>query len=256
MKNAVIVYEQPLNEFVRVMLRLESVFQTLDFHLTGEAPWQSQLASFAVVDAIVILDRPDLKAKVVKELSRYKDTLRHWSQGPQADLEKLEKLIQKLDFFSSNLHAATGKFAQGLRENDFLHTLRQHRYNPADTCNFDIPVFHHWCQQPPAQRHGDLIHWRSQFNDISDITHLLLDLVRHCASPEPREAINGFYQEDLTPKVPLQLIRLAVPSAIMAYPEASIGRHRLSIRFYAADYSDPSLQLPSSLGFELTRCII
>lgn len=256
MKNASIVYEQPLNELVRVMLRLENVFQTLDFHLAGDDPWQSQQAIFAIVDAIVILDRSDLKAKVVKELSRYKDTLHRWSQGPQVDIHKLDNIIKKVDFFTANLHAATGKFAQELRENDFLHSLRQHRYNPADTCNFDIPGFHHWCQQPPSQRHDDLIRWHGEFKDISDITHLLLDLLRHCASPEPRQAINGFYQEDLTPKAPLQLIRLAIPYSTMAYPEASIGRHRLSIRFCTPNYDDQSLQLPGILDFELTRCII
>ncbi len=256
MKNAVIVYEQPLNELVRVMLRLENVFEALNFHLTGDAPWQSQQACFAIIDAIVILDRPDLKTKVMKELSRYRDILCHWSQGPQTDTHKLEKIIQQLDFFASNLHAATGKFAQRLRENDFLHTLRQHRYNPADTCNFDVPGFHHWCQQPASQRHTDLTCWHSEFKDISDITHLLLNLVRNCASPEPRQAMNGFYQEDLMPKAPLQLIRLAIPSSTMAYPEASIGRHRLSIRFHAPNYNKRSLQLPSILDFQLTRCVI
>ena len=48
-KNAVIVYEQPLNELVRVMLRLENVFEALNFHLTGDAPWQSQQACFAIM---------------------------------------------------------------------------------------------------------------------------------------------------------------------------------------------------------------
>ena len=256
MKDAVIIYEQPLNELVRVMLRLESVFNVLSRHIEGVEKWQSQQAVFAIVDAIAILDRSDLKAKIVKELSRYRQLLQRWSQTAQADVNKLTVIVEQLDWFAMNLQAVTGKFAQNLRENDFLNTLRQHRYTMGDMCNFDIPIFHHWLHQPQSQRYEDLTCWSDEFKTIKELILLLLKLIRHAAVGESRQALNGFYQEDLNRKMPLQLIRLTIPAVYPVYPKTSVSLHRLNIRFHTPNYHDFTPEIPELLDFELTRCII
>src|SRR3990167_4743370 len=64
-----IIYEQPLNEIIRVCLRLELLFQQIDHRLNDISILGTREIVSLVINVLNILDRPDLKAKLAKELN-------------------------------------------------------------------------------------------------------------------------------------------------------------------------------------------
>jgi cell division protein ZapD len=83
---------------------------------------------------------------------------------------------------------------------------------------------------------------------------LLLQLTREGSKIQKRNAEQGFYQELLDPQTNLRLIRVAVPNSSLAYPEVSVGRHFLSIRFYSPSIHERPTQYMHNFEFFLSYC--
>ncbi|WP_280123488.1 cell division protein ZapD [Coxiella endosymbiont of Ornithodoros amblus] len=65
-----ITYEQPLNEPMRICLRLEHLFRQLHEHISEPALAASHLAMLALLKALNVIDRPDLKTKLTQTLTQ------------------------------------------------------------------------------------------------------------------------------------------------------------------------------------------
>jgi len=71
-------------------------------------------------------------------------------------------------------------------------------------------------------------------------------------------AENGFYLQPLNPSTPCHLVRIALPAQTNLYPEFSVGKHRLTIRFLTPNYfgAGKSTQAQGSTPFQLACCKI
>ncbi|CAN5245684.1 cell division protein ZapD [soil metagenome] len=252
----VILYEQPINEHTRACLRLEYLFSQLQHGMETDSVWHSRLTISSLIDALNVLDRPDLKTKLTKELSRHQGSLIRHLQTPQIDQHKLKQVLKDLDYVLSGLNATNGKIGQELRDNEFLSNLRMYLANPGGGCGFDIPAYHLWLQQPSKKRMTDLHGWINQLEHIMTTVQLVLRLIRESTTAENKTALEGFYQTGLNPDVPYQLIRVAVPYDVNAYPEVSVGRHRLCVRFYSPDYQGRATQTTEDIAFKVTCCVM
>ena len=136
-----ITFEQPINEPVRLWLRLEHLFSQLDDNLPVETEWGSRVALSAILEIMNVIDRPDLKTKLTKALSQHSAKLAQLEKSPQVNREKLREVLNELDRLTETLFTMPGKIAQILRENDFLNAIRQYSYNPGGACNFCLPAY-------------------------------------------------------------------------------------------------------------------
>jgi cell division protein ZapD len=207
-----------------------------------------------IIDILHLLERPDLKAKLAKELSHQIQLLGRLEKTPEIDHVKLNKLLKQLDELNHWLIESNGRLGQSLREIELLNTLRLHLATPGGGCNFDIPTYHFWLQQPHETRLETLKSWLTEFNRIRLINDLILKLVREESKTHQKNASNGFHQELLDPQTNLRLIRVMVPNIIDAYPEISLGRHFLSIRFYTPTILERAAQHQHNLSFWLSYC--
>ena len=89
---------------------------------------------------------------------------------------------------------------------------------------------------------------------IRTAVELVLDLVRKNSKIDEKTAIHGFHQELLDPQSNLRMIRISIPPHIPAYPEISVGRHFLSVRFFAPDIEKRPVQYSDNLSFQLAYC--
>lgn len=249
-----IIYEQPLNEVIRVCLRLEQLFQQVDHQLHNTSTLGTRDIISFIINILQLVDRPDLKAKLAKELTHHLANLLRFGSMPDIDANKLNQLTSQLDELSRNLIDSSGKIGQPLRDIELLNTLRLHLASPGGACSFDIPVYHYWLQQPIEVRQAVIKEWMSEFSQIRTASVLVLDLVRSSARIEQKEAILGFHQELLDPQSNLRMIRIGIPHNISAYPEISVGRHFLSARFFAPDIEKRPGQYPENLSFSLAYC--
>lgn len=248
------IFEQPLNEVIRVCLRTEYMFQQIDHQLNDTTTLGSRKLIFSIINLLQLLDRPDLKAKLAKELSFHLANLMRFGNMPQIDSEKLNELTEQLDKLSRNLIDSNGKIGHRLREIELLNSLRLHLSTPGGGCSFDTPLYHYWLEQPPEERQRIILDWLSDFNQIKTATHLILNIVRKNAKIEEKTAMRGFYQEMLDPQSNLRLIRIGLKRNIPSYPEISIGRHFLSVRFFVPDIEKRPVQFGENLPFWIAYC--
>ena len=245
-----------MNEHIRTCLRLEHLFRKAYFNLEDHSTWHARSALAAIIHIANILDRPDIKTKISKELRRHIDNLSKHLQTPGIDEEKLKQYLDKLETLYLDLQSLNGRIGQTIRDNEFLANIRQYLFNPAGACSFDIPNLHHWLQKPSLRRTQDLSTWLSEFDIVQSVVNVILEIVRGSGIAENKLAHDGFYQEAIDPKAPCQLIRVAIPREYDTYPEISSGRHRVSIRFAQSNLADRPSQYGEDVPFSLSYCII
>ena len=255
MKNT-IIYDHPLNEVIRVCLRLEQLFQQIDHQLNDHSIFGTRNLINLIINALHLLDRPDLKAKLAKELAILHTNLQRYGNLPSIDAAKLNSLMQQLDELSRNLIDSSGKIGQRLRDIELLNSLRTHFTTPGSGCSFDVPIFHYWLQQPPEVRMTTIREWLNDFAQIRAAVALVLELVRNNTKVEEKTAIHGFHQELLDAQLNLRMIRIGIARHLPTYPEISIGRHFFSVRFYTPHIEKRPTQFTENLNFWVAYCIV
>ncbi len=230
MHDTAIIYEQPLDELIRLCLRLEHLFDQLDYHRLLPQELNSRAAIAALLDILNVIERPDLKAKLVKALSHHANILSSLEHSPDVDKNKLNEALGQLDNLIDVLHTKPGRIGQPLKDNEFLATIRQRLSIPAGDCNFNLPGYHRWLSQPQAQRMNELHQWTEHYTHLKAATYFLLKLTRESALPHAVRIEDGFYQQNLESNNAWQLVRVAIPYEAGIYPEFSVGQHRLSVR--------------------------
>lgn len=256
--NQSIVYEQPLNERVRIFLRLEFLFAQAAHHLRGASQWDSRSTLNSMLDILSIFGRTDLKTEVLKELERHSTTLTRLQLNPEIDRTRLDQVLKELEALSNKLHKASGgPIAADLRRNEFLSSIQQRTAIPGGTCDFDLPAYHFWLQQPANERTRDLAAWLGRFEVIAQAIQLILRLIRDSTELKPVTAETGFFQKTLDASHPVQLVRVAVNKEIPYYAEISGGRHRFTVRFLESAREDGHVrQATKSVEFKLGCCVI
>lgn len=251
-----IIYEQPLNEIVRVCLRLEQLFTQVDHQVSDTSILGTRNLISLIINILQLLDRPDLKAKLAKELSHQISLLQRLESTPEIDQSKLRTILKQLDELNRCFIDSSGKIGQPLREIELLNNLRLHLASAGGGCSFDIPVYHYWLHQPVEKRKDTINSWLNEFNNIRLASSLLLQLTREGSKVHLKTAEQGFYQELLDPQINLRLIRVTIPSEVPAYPEVSVGRHFLSIRYFSPNIHDRPTQYMHNFEFRLSYCTL
>jgi len=240
------IYEQPLNEHTRICLRLETLFKRIHTHMGSARSWESARALNSLLELLSVMERPDLKSKLVKAMAlvnQFLLDLSNQSLPPDAlDQLKLTKTLAQLQELLNILHTHQGRFGQALYENAFLKSTRCYLATPGGLCPFNAPDYYLWLEQSPEQRTQDLKLWLAPFNALQSIVELLLLVIRESNTALTVVADNGFYQQVLDTKRAGQMIRVMRlgqdRDQNALYPVFSVGRHRLAIHFYSAQFRD------------------
>lgn len=251
------IYEQPLNERMRAFLRLEHLFQRIDFHIEPPDAWSSRVALETIIELIALLGRADTKNELIKELERHASTLDALARDPRVDPETLSDTLDQVRGLLASLRAQDGAIGLELRSNELVNTVRQRASIPAGTCDFDLPALHFWLALPAEQRQADLRRWLAAFALIREAVELCLSLVRRSAVATAECAAGGFFQKTLDGATPCQLVRVALPTDAGCFTEISAGRHRFTVRFMTQSSADTrAVQVEEDVPFELHCCTI
>lgn len=252
-----IIYEQPLNERIRTFLRLEFLFAQASHHLHQTSVWDSRCTLNSTLDILSIFGRTDLKTEVLKELERNASILARLEPNPDIDRARLKEILGELEKLSEKLHKTGGPIGADLKKNEFLSSILQRTAIPGGTCDFDLPAYHFWLQQPAKQRSQDLAIWLNRFEAIAQAIQLILRLTRESTALKSVTAHSGFFQKTLDSNHPCQLVRVAVAKNVPFYAEISGGRHRFTVRFMESSTQDGrTRQATDNIDFELGCCVI
>lgn len=252
--NQDVIYELPLNERIRTFLRLEHLFQQTEFFLEQTSEWSSRVVLDCLLDILTISSRADLKTEITKEIERHSKSLNIIAQNPSIDQQKLNQTLQQLRQLAQTIQNVSGKIGARLIQTDLLKTVSQRISIPGGTCDFDVPVFHHWLKRPEEERLKDLQSWADEFEPFKQAILLLLGFIRLSAHITDKVAESGFYQQPLPQGQPFQMIRVMVDPECPLFAEISGGRHRFSIRFMRPRSLERPVQTEKDIPFKLAVC--
>lgn len=251
---SIIYFEQPLNDPMRICLRLEQLFIQLEENFENSSPLNSQAALSALVRIMDVIDRPDLKSKLMQTLTQINATLSQLQHIPDVDTQRLQEILSQVEeYINFLLHT---KIAEKDRHNDFLKHLRLQFNNPGGLCSYKSPSHHLWMELPATDRIEQLKTWREEFIALEAVVGLILKITRERSKPQQVMCENGFYHQTLEPNQPIELIRVGISSEHKIFPEISAGRHRLSLRLLRPDFinSGRASQISDNLSVELSCC--
>lgn len=251
-----IVYEQPLNEKCRTLLRLSHLFEQFDFHVPQDNPWHARAALRALLDIANLLARADIKSELLKEMERYNQSLSRMANTPGVDKDRLQHILQNLSGSRQAIRSAQGQLGASLRKSEFLNSVLQRSSLPGGGFDFDLPQLHLWLNQSHSERLLQFDDWRNEVASVHEAVDLLLSLIRHSTTATQQHAANGFFQHNLPSGAAIQMVQVFLPKDSDLYAEISGGKHRFSIRFMESrDWEHPS-QTERDLSFGLNVCII
>lgn len=249
-----VLYEYPFNEGIRTMLRLEHLFDRLAQLLPRDAAIDHHFALATVFEIMDVASRADLKSDLLKELERHKSQLAAYRGNPAVSEAMLDDIIGRIDHAFTGLNALPGKAGQALASNEWLMSVRSRIGIPGGTCEFDLPAYHAWQQQPAARRRADLTGWLASLNPLAEGLSVLLGLLRDGGRPQRVVAPGGQYQQTLPQGKVYQLLRVRMDSAEGPVPEITGHRLMVSVRMMRPDAEGRLRACAEDTAFELTLC--
>ncbi len=248
-----ISYEYPLSERVRTLLRLEDLYERVEYFLAKGDPLEHHIALLSLFEILEVSSRADLKSDLLQELERQKQTLEQLRDNPEISEEALDSILWQIDQASSRLFQASGKTGQELRENEWLMSIKQRTNIPGGVCEFDLPSYHHWLQQGAEQRRRDLQKWLAPFLPIRDAIAIVLRLLRESGKTTSQVAYQGVYQQMMAGRV-AQMLRIRLSRNYHCVPEISANKYALNIRFTTQEGMERPKAAETDVEFELTFC--
>ncbi|MEJ5211018.1 MAG: cell division protein ZapD, partial [Burkholderiales bacterium] len=138
-----IVYEYPLNERIRTLMRLEDLFARFEHFAARDEALDHHAAMLALFEALEVA-RGDLKSDLIQELERQKATLEPLRHNPGVKQDTLDEVLQRISRTVTELQTLPGKLGQHLRDNEWVMSIKQRACIPGGVCEFDLPSYHYW----------------------------------------------------------------------------------------------------------------
>ncbi len=250
------VYELPLSEKIRTFIRLESLFDEIEFHLKGKSLWDSRASVKTFIDIVNIFSRPEIKTDLMKEMDRIKTALSKYTEISGVNADRLGVIQTNLMQMAKSLRAMEGQVGQSLKQNDFINSLHQRNNVPGGALVIDLPIYGHWMGQDIEFRRNDVRIWLKEFELVKEAVYLILGLVRESALAVDVVAKAGFYQHTLDTGLSNQILRVILPNDAVYFPEISGGRHRFTVRFLKPMNPDRPVQIEQDVPFKLICCAL
>lgn len=255
--NTQITYEFPLNERMRVFMRLEHLFIQLKHFLAGSTASDKRAAMMTLIDILSIFSRNNLKSELLIETERLSRVLGIVASNPEVDTQKLQEMLQKLNETKRNLYANSGKVGSKLIANNLFQCVSQRSSIPGGSCSFDLPAFHYWLSQDEKVLTKQLDEWTQPFLEIHEAIELVLNFIRQSNDPTQEIAKNGFFQLSLPLDVneSVQILQVQIEKGTPFFAEISGGKHRFTVRFMSLGLdSERPTQTNRDVPFSLTCC--
>lgn len=213
-----------------------------------------QVAVNILFDLLEMVERTDLRGMVLQDLERQRSVLANLREHPDVAADMLDSMLAEIKEVTLEL-ADQGRIAQGLRDNEWLVSLRGRMAIPGGSSQVDAPSFHGWQHHPVAQRQADLRQWGADFMPLANAIRLALRILRGAGDAMDKTAEEGTFQEMLEGKS-FQLLRLWIDPQYEVYPDMSANKYVILVRFAKMDAEQKPVIVKERIPFRLARCNI
>lgn len=247
------VYEQPLNEKIRLFMRLSYLMKRFNHHLEEPTQVNCQAAVMVLLELYNLSSRLDVKNAALHVLDIQTQAVRQVEGFEGVDKARVARILEKLEEKSKRLYSFRGQLGQQLKAHNFLNILKQRASIAGGINDLDVPLFNYWLNKPTEAKVKDLRAWAKPYVIAFDAIELLMDLIYQGKEVTEAVAEGGFYQASLTPGIDYQILSVTLDEKIEIYPEISAGKQRFSIRFVdASNLEEKGKQIVEDVKFTLT----
>lgn len=250
-----IAYEYPLNERIRILMRLEGLFVKHAHFVSLDQALDHQAALLTLFEVLEVA-RGDLKSDLIQELERQRVTLEALRYNPSVKSDALENVLKKIVHTVSQLQGLSGKTGQHLRDNEWVMGIKQRACIPSGVSEFDLPSFHYWLCLDSTTRRENLREWMAPFQPLSNAIDIILKILRDSGEAAHRVATKGAYQQMNTGRA-AQMLRVVLDESLPCFPEISANKYAINIRFsaYGSGIERPKI-CDANVEFDLTLCCL
>ncbi len=251
-----LLFEFPLNERIRLLLRVEAVFKRW-------AQYQSKLDSTSHHTALLALfeflelanSRSDMKSEVLQEMERQRAAVFGFRDHASSDNQAIDALLAEIEATFKALQNSTVRVAQNIRDDEWLMTIKTRSNVPGGTCSFDLPSYHAWLNLPDDTRQAHLAQWFAPALPLQDAVNMVLRLLRDSYPAKEVTATKGAFNLDTRNKT-YQLARLWLPANVNAVPEISASKYGVWIRLLQQATQTKTPQITQDVPLRLAMCML
>jgi len=167
MPSQAVIYEQPLNERIRICLRIEALIDRLDYFQALDSDHASYQALLTVLEITALVERGDVKQEIIKELDRQHKVLTALVSHQSVDKSRLEMTLNHLKQALNRMHGMDGRLGEHLKSIDFLLSVKQRSVIPGGSCDFDLPQLRYWLNRTLELRQRDLDRWSAPYRELN-----------------------------------------------------------------------------------------
>jgi cell division protein ZapD len=249
----VICYELPLSERIRMLLRLEDLFDKIDFFSTRETSFEHHAALVALFEILDVTSRSDLKSDLLQELDKQRSLLEGLRKNPEVSEEALDRVLLDIKTSFRGLLDIPGRIGGHLRDDEWLMSIKQRMSIPGGACEFDLPAYHYWLNTDPEIRQTDFRSWIAPFYPIRAGINIVLNMLRNSGKTFHLIAVQGLFQQ-AGAEHQAHLLRLRIDKDLPCIPEISANKYALNIRFVPLHADFKASVYEDDIPFELTFC--
>lgn len=257
MTESTLTFEQPLQERVRLLLRLEALVERFRNTRVAARDFDHHHALTVLVDIYALAGRVDVKRELMGEIERQVANLNRLASQPGVDQERLTLTMQGQRRLLGRLEDQVGGLDQRVKSDEFFTSVRQRTALPGGACDFDLPIYHYWLSQPTAVREELLLEWFEPLATVAEAITQVLTFIRAAGAPRDAMAHDGYYEQGLDTNYAWQMLRISIDSEEQCYPEISAGRQRFTVRFLdPGDFHNRPRIVSRDVPFQLSCCAI
>lgn len=255
LSNDRVIYEQPLNERLRMLLRIEFLLRRAHANLPVPSPWAARTALDSLIQLQELLTRFDARQDLLKMLERHQHHLEKIRRSPQAETSRVDAVLEEIRDASHALHGDKATTGMHLRRIELINGLRQSAMVPGGAGGFEHPYLHYWLHRDATTREKELQGWLEGFATLEKAINLALWLTRAAGVPKMITAEKGFHNQHLDRRADYQIARVSLPPKADVFVNISGNPHRITLRFMRPEPQlEKATQAEEDVEFELTLC--
>ncbi|HIO97233.1 MAG TPA: cell division protein ZapD, partial [Leucothrix sp.] len=171
------VYDQPLNEKMRLFMRLSHLMRRFNNHLETPTPENCQAAVMVLLEIYSLSSRLDVKSTTLHIMDNLAQNIRQNRNLDDTEQVRMDRILARLEEKGKQLYSLSGQLGQHLKINNFLNILMQRASIAGGINGLDIPLFNYWLSLPEKKRVNDLNDWVSPYSLAFSAIEISMDVI-------------------------------------------------------------------------------
>jgi len=248
----VLNYEHPLNEHIRILLRLESIFKKVLLHIKNGKQSDHHYALSLLLGMLSMVERRDLIVDLTNGLEKQIVSMQSLIGNPNISPQVLSKTLEKTKESVDMLRNKTDSLSIG--KDEWLMSIKKRSGLTGGPCGFDIPSYHYWLNKSLEERNQDFNLWLSHLLPMYKAIKLTLHLLRSSGAESDLVAEHGVYQQPIAQDRKIQLLKISMPDDAGCYPEVSGNKYIINILFYMSSHLEKKKASNARVHFKMAMC--